>query len=193
METTENKLTEKESLHLIMSMIQTAKADISDDSFYYLLWGWLVLIASLTHYTLLQFQVDMAPMVWMLMPLGGIITVVYGHKQNKKENRKTFVDEFMKYVLISFLVSLVTVLFFQSKLGLNTYPIILVIYGILLFISGGALKFRPLMIGGVINWTMAIAAFFATFDMQLLCIAAAVLMGYIIPGYLLKRKFSRHV
>ena len=193
MEANENKFTEKESLHLIMSMIQTAKADISDDSFYYLLWGWLVLIASLTHYTLLQFQADLAPVAWMLMPLGGIITAVYGYRQNKKENRKTFVDEFMKYVLISFLVSLVMVLFFMSKLGLNTYPMILVIYGIWLFISGGALKFRPLMAGGIFNWVMAIAAFFVTLDMQLLCIAAAVLMGYIIPGYLLKRKFSRHV
>ncbi len=193
MEANENKFTEREGLQLIMSMIQTAKADISDDSFYYLLWGWLVLIASLAHFILLKVQWDMAPLAWMLMPLGGIITAVYGYRQNKRENRKTFVDEFMKYVLISFLVSLVMVLLFQGKLGLNTYPMILVIYGILLFISGGALNFRPLMAGGIINWAMAITAFFAPLDMQLLCIAAAVLMGYIIPGYLLKRKFSRHV
>lgn len=193
MNTPDTNFSEKDSLAVIMNMIHSAKADISDESFYYLLWGWLVLIASLTHYTLLHLSIEMAPIAWMLMPLGGIITAVYGYNQNKKENRKTFVDEFMKYVLIAFLVSLVMVLVFMSKLGSSTYPMILMIYGIWLFVSGGVLKFKPLMAGGIINWAMAGVAFFVAPDLQLLCIAAAVLLGYIIPGYLLKRKFSRHV
>lgn len=193
METTDKKLSEKESLDIIMNMIQAAKTDLSDESFYYLLWGWLVLIASLGHFTLLQLNLEMAPLVWLLMPLGGFITAVHGYRQGRKENRKTYVDEFMKYVLIAFLISLVVILLFMNKLGQSTYPMILVIYGVWLFISGGALKFRPLMIGGIINWVMASVAFFATLEIQLLCIAFAVGMGYIIPGYLLKRKFSRHV
>lgn len=127
------------------------------------------------------------------MPLGGIITAVYSSRQKKNVKVKTYVDEFMKYVLIAFLVSLGVVLFSMQKLGLNTYPMVLLVYGLWLFISGGAIKFNPLLVGGIINWIFAIASFFVSFDVQLLFLALAVLLGYIIPGYLLKRKFSQHV
>ena len=78
----------------------------------------------------------------------------------------------------------------MKTLGLSTYPLVMLIYGIWLFISGGALKFRPLIIGGIVNWLLGITAFFFAFEMQLLILALAVLLGYIIPGHLLKRKFE---
>lgn len=193
METTEKKFTEKESFDVIIGMIQAAKTNLHDESFYFLLWGWLVFFASLTHFFLLKNNVEFAPAVWMLMPLGGIITAVYSSRQKKNVKVKTYVDEFMKYVLIAFLVSLGVVLFSMQKLGLNTYPMVLLVYGLWLFISGGAIKFNPLLVGGIINWIFAIASFFVSFDVQLLFLALAVLLGYIIPGYLLKRKFSQHV
>jgi hypothetical protein len=68
----------------------------------------------------------------------------------------------------------------------------MVLYGIFLYICGSAIEFNPLRIGGVLNWIAAIIAFNVTFDIQLLVLASAVLVGYIIPGYLLKRKYSVH-
>lgn len=181
----------EESLQLIQRMINTAKENIEDDSFYFLLWGWFVFIACILHFVLLKTIPDMQGIGWMiLMPLGGIISMVYGIRQEKKQRVKSYIDDLMKYVLISFLVSLFTVLFFMKTLGLSTYPLVMLIYGIWLFISGGALKFRPLIIGGIINWLLGITAFFFAFEMQLLILALAVLLGYIIPGHLLKRKFE---
>ncbi len=81
----------------------------------------------------------------------------------------------------------------MSKLGLSTYPLIMLIYGIWLFVSGGALKFKPMIYGGVINWIFAIASFFLMFKMQLLALAVAVLLGYIIPGHMLKLRHRKHV
>jgi len=69
----------------------------------------------------------------------------------------------------------------------------MMVYGIWLFISGGTIRFKPLMIGGIINWILAMAAFFVSFDQQLLLLALAVLLGYIIPSYLFKKKFANHV
>ena len=79
----------------------------------------------------------------------------------------------------------------MNKLQLNTYPMVLMVYGLWLFISGGAIKFKPLIIGGIINWLIGIISFFVPFDLQLLLLAAAVLLGYIIPGYMLKAKFQK--
>ncbi|MEP7170403.1 MAG: hypothetical protein ABI855_13615 [Bacteroidota bacterium] len=187
----EKQLTESESLELIQSMIYKAKDDLEDDSFHFLLWGWLVFAASISCYILVSIEYDKPWLPWMLMPLGGVASFLYGMKQEQKRKVKTYIDEVMGYVLIAFLISLCIILFSMNRLQLNTYPMVLMIYGLWLFISGGAIKFKPLIIGGIINWLIGIISFFVTFDIQLLLLAAAVLLGYIIPGYMLKSKFQK--
>jgi len=188
----EKQLTEQESLAVISRMIKTAQSDIEDNSFYYLIWGWLVFVASTLNYLLRQANYENDFLPWaILMPLGGIITAIYSYKQEKKQRVKSYVDDVMKYVIIAFLVSLFIVLLSMSKLGLATYPMVMIIYGVWLFISGGAIKFQPMVIGGIVNWALAIAAFFVGFELQLLLLAAAVLLGYIIPGHLLKSRFKK--
>ena len=189
----EKNLTSQESLEVISRMIRTAQHDIHDSSFYYLIWGWLVFIASTCNFILMNAGYENPFIPWaILMPLGAVITIIYSYKQNRKQQVvKSYIDDVMKFVLIAFLVSLFTVLLFMSKLGLATYPMVLMVYGIWLFISGGALKFQPLIIGGVINWALGIGSFFVSFDIQLILLAVAVLLGYIIPGHMLKNKFSK--
>lgn len=188
----EKSLTGQESFDVINRMIRTAQNDIKDDSFYYLIWGWLVLIASTVNYFLMQIDYENSFLPWaILMPLGGVATGIYSYKHERKQKVRTYVDDVMKYVVIAFLVSLFIVLFSMSKLGLGTYPMVMLTYGTWLFISGGAVKFQPLIFGGIINWILGIAAFYVGFEIQLLLIAAAVLLGYIIPGYMLKAKFKK--
>ncbi len=181
----------EQSLELIHRMIKTAQHDLEDDSFYFLLWGWAVFAACTTNFVLLKVDSTYPFIAWtILMPLAGIVTAIYSSKRAKKVKVKSYVDSLMKYVLVSFLVSLFIVLFFMSKLGLNTYPMVMIVYGFWLFISGGALDFRPLKIGGAINWLLATFAFFVGFEQQLIILAIAVLLGYIIPGHMLKNKFK---
>jgi len=188
----EKQLTESESLEVIQRMLLTVKNDLEDDSFYFLLWGWLVFVASLAQYILMNMEYDKPYIGWMiLMPAGGLFSFLYGRKQNKNKKVKTYIDELMGYVLIAFLVSLFMVLFFQGMLKLNCYPMVMMVYGIWLFISGGAIKFKPLIAGGIINWVLCIAAFFVSFEVQLLLLALAVLLGYIIPGHMLKSKYQK--
>lgn len=187
----EKRINEQESIQIIMNMITAVKQDMYDNSFYYLLWGWLVFAASLSHFVLHYTGFSQPEIAWMLMPVGGVMTVIYSIRQKRNKHVKTYVDEFMKYVLIAFLVCLCISLLLMEKLQLNTYPVVLMVYGFWLFISGGAIKFKPLVIGGVINWLCAIAAFFVAFDMQLLLLAIAVLLGYIIPGYMLRAKHQQ--
>ena len=189
---TEKEMNSEESILLIQRMINTAKEDLEDSSFYYLVWGWLVFVACIIHFILINISFHNQSIGWMvLMPLGAILTSVYGYRQGKKQRALSYIDDLMKYVLISFFVSLFMVLAFMNKLGLATYPMVMLIYGIWLFISGGALKFRPLIIGGIINWILAIAALFVLFEQQLIILAAAVFLGYIIPGHMLRIKYKK--
>jgi hypothetical protein len=54
------------------------------------------------------------------------------------------------------------------------------------FVSGMILKFKPLVIGGVLCWLLTIVSLFVNFDYQLLLAGAAILCSYIIPGHLLR-------
>ncbi|HZG01139.1 MAG TPA: hypothetical protein VEY71_09055 [Chitinophagales bacterium] len=183
-------ITEHESLLLIREMIQATKAKLSEDGFMFLLWGWLVFIASLAEFALMQIEYPHHYITWsVLMPLGAVVSVVYSLRKSKTENVKTYVDEFMAYLWGAFVVALLIVLGFMSKIGpVNAYPVLLVLYGIATFVTGGALRFRPLILGGVCCGVLAIVSMFLSFEYQLLALALAVLLTYIVPGHLLRQQ-----
>jgi hypothetical protein len=179
-----------ESLDIIKNMITKTQRQYSDDSFYYIMWGWLVLIASIMHFVFIQLNVVQAPMVWFLMPIGGVVSMIYGAKQSKKEKVKTHVNTFMGYLWSAMVISMIIVLAMGFRLEDKTYPVLILIYGIGTFVSGGLLNFKPLIIGGIICFILSVVSFFLIFEYQLLFIALAMLVSYIVPGHLLKAKFK---
>jgi hypothetical protein len=191
METENKPMSSEQSLALIASMIESTRNELRENGSWFLLWGWLVFIAAAGHFILMKAGFEKPYLAWMLMPLGGVISAVKGIREEKQQKVKTQLDSLMNAVLIAFLVCLLMVLVFMPKLGLATYPMVMMVYGIWLFISGSAIRFRPLQAGGVLNWVLAIAAFYFTFDMQLLLLALAVLGGYIIPGYMLRFRYNK--
>lgn len=193
METENKPMSSEQSLALIASMIESTRNEMRENGSWYLLWGWLVFLAAAGHYILMKTGFEQPYLAWMLMPLGGIISVIKGIREEKQQKVKTQLDSLMNAVLIAFLVCLLMVLLFMPKLGLSTYPMVMMVYGIWLFISGSAIRFRPLQAGGVLNWALAIVAFYLSFDMQLLLLAFAVLGGYIIPGYMLRFLHKRQL
>lgn len=186
MENEEKQLTQEESLRIIHEMISAAKNDVKADAFIFLLWGWLVFVASIAQFILIVLDKEYNSYPWMLMPLGGIITVVYSIRQGKKDRTKTNVTESLKYTWIAFTAALLIIMFFNSMTFLQVLPCIMVLYGMGLFLSGGALKFKPLIWGGIFCWICAIAGFEVQNKYQLLILATAVFGGYIVPGYLLQ-------
>jgi hypothetical protein len=67
------------------------------------------------------------------------------------------------------------------------YPYLILLYGIGTFLSGVIFKFKPLKVGGIISWGIALVAFFVSFPIQLLLLALTTLVAYLIPGYLIKK------
>jgi hypothetical protein len=71
---------------------------------------------------------------------------------------------------------------------------LLMIYAFLMLVQSGALKFKPLMYGAVVNWIGAIAIFINTeFKYDMLISAAAVFIGYIIPGLILRAQYKKEL
>ncbi len=186
METTEKELTQEESLKIIHEMISAAKNDMKADSFIFLLWGWLVFVASITQFILIIMENEYNSVPWILMPIGGVITAVYSIRRGKKDKTKTNVTESLKFIWIAFGAAMCILMFSNTLSPFQLLPCIMILYGMGLFLSGGAIKFNPLIFGGIFCWICAIAGFQIQNIYQLLILATAVFGGYIIPGYLLQ-------
>ncbi|MFN8691848.1 MAG: hypothetical protein ACK5XL_17800, partial [Cyclobacteriaceae bacterium] len=65
MNTENDKLSPQQSLELIQSMINQAKGNVRDNSFYYLLWGWVLVATHLGSYALHIIEFDYPHIVWL--------------------------------------------------------------------------------------------------------------------------------
>lgn len=193
MENADKTMTEQESLLLIGQMIRNAQESVKENGFIYLLWGWLVFATALMNYVLLYIlHSEYAYLPWpIMMTLGGIASMVYSSRKRKTQLVKTQTGNFMRYHWISYGAALAFILFYMMKVGPEiVYPVIILIYGMGTFVSGGAMAFRPLIIGGICCWIIAVVSVFFGFQVQLLLLCLAILIAYIIPGHILKARFA---
>ena len=187
------EIDEQKSMDIILETIENAKANFRDDGFFYLLWGWLVLTASLLQFSLIVFVgTDFNWIGWpVLMTLGGILSGVHISKLSKSSQVKTHFDTVMVYLWCGFLIAML-ILFIITFCGIIGFavlnPMIIVLFSLGTFVSGGILKFTPLKLGAVFGWAIATIAFFIPDVYQLLLVALAILIAYLIPGYILKSK-----
>lgn len=183
----------RESLELIENMISKAKNSVADSSVYFLLWGWIVFIASIAQYILKNIvNYEHHYYAWLLILVGIAGSIYLGIKGNKKSKVKTYIDECIDYVWMSIGTSFFVIAFIFSKIGYeNSFPFYMLLYGIGCFITGRLIKFSPLVWGGIGAWLLAIASAYLDPDTNMLVTAGAVLISYIIPGYLLRRKYKK--
>lgn len=158
----------------------------------YLLWWWLIPFCCIFQFVALQFFNINAYYVWYSTWLLLVYQFFFLRKKRKARKVRTYTEEINGFVWLVFFICLVLVIFiliqFERYELINS--MLLVLYGMPTFLSGIILKFKPLIIGGVCCWLIALASPFISFNYQLLLIAVGVSAGWIIPGYLMRQKFK---
>lgn len=197
----EKTLNPVDSLKVIADRVTRTKRNLQEGSFYYLLWGWLALGAATAEYILMEvIEVPWHPIVWPLMGVfGGIASGVYAAKSKKKQGHTSFIDQAMKMIWVAFGAMMILTLlygFTTMEWGL-TYAFIIAFYGMGTFISGGVLRFKALILGGVACWVITAVSFlFAdalmNFPTMLIMLMISLIVGYLIPGYALKISESKN-
>ena len=191
METTEKNLSPNESLAIIQNMISTAKNNLTDDGFHFLLWGFLVMLASFAQYALAKANVEANYLPWYIMPAVGVpVAIIYEWRKKKHEKVKTHFDRIFGYLWTAVGITIFAVIFISVKSGLSPIPFVLAVVGLGTFVSGNIVRFTPLIIGGVVFWVAAFGACYTDPAMQLLINGIATFIGYIIPGVILWRNFK---
>jgi hypothetical protein len=114
--------------------------------------------------------------------------VLYGYFSGCRLKYFTYATMIYVWNWIGFIFA-ATVLFIIMAKNMDAFPpFILLLAGMPTFVSGFILKFRPLIAGGFLFWIFALIAHFASGDISALSVPVAMLTGYIIPGYMIKRK-----
>lgn len=186
-----DELTREESLQIIENMIGNARKNIVDNGFSWLLWGTLIFLASLATYFLISTNSNSIFLAWNAFGAFAIIILLYNLIRPQKKKVKTYVDDLLRYVNIGFSICLFVIIFsINISVGPNNgFGYFLMLYAFLMLIQGGAMKFKPLIFGAIINWIGALAIFYNTeLKYDMLITAGAVFIGYLIPGFILARQ-----
>lgn len=199
----DKNLTEQESLQLIAQMIHTAKREQKDDGLGWIVWGWLLFLASVFTYLNLQLHWVNIFFFWNAFGLITIVLLLAETVRNFLGRRhakvRTYTMDLFRKLNLGFIISLFLIIFSMNvSAGAGPVPpakgfaLLLGLYGFWILIYGAVLSFRPSIIGAYITWGFAFGSLFAdSFSTTMLLHAAAVLCGYIIPGHLANQEFRK--
>jgi hypothetical protein len=192
----EKTLTPEESLQIIQKSISNSRKNMREGSFYYLLWGWALILASLANYFLTRYLIRheryddimlMSLLAWGVFLVAVVIVqFVYLSRKGKKGRVITHLDRYLKLVWITggMLMGLMT--FLSLKVGAYPTPFILGVTAMATALSGLVTRFRPLVIGALVFLCAAVISSFLNGTDQLLVFAVAMVLGYLIPGYIIR-------
>jgi hypothetical protein len=192
----EQNLTPQESLHIIDKAISNFKVNYRESAQIFLLWGWMLALASFSNFIILRVlnnmglfdQMGMYSLAnWGVFILIGFVIhffVMRKIDKNKKvySHLDTYINKLWQVTAASFFIATILCI----KLEISPPPIMLLIAGIAATTSGLLIKFRPVVIGGMAFFLFSIAAAFVSNEYNALITCAAIICGYVVPGYYLK-------
>ncbi|MCX8018868.1 MAG: hypothetical protein N2747_00070 [Chitinophagaceae bacterium] len=187
----------QESLKVIQEMIEKAKNQVSENGHLYLLWGWTVFFCSVGQFILWHFfNWEKNALIWYLCFITGIYQFFYIRKERRKVVVLTYADRILSFVWISFVIVLLLIILLFSLHGETSAwklitPVLVALYGVPTFVSGIVLQFRPLIFGAITCWALSVGAAITKVPYQLLFPAAAMLVAWIIPGTILRKKYLK--
>ncbi len=195
----EKPLSQQESLLIIQKMIDTAKIEQKDDGMGWIIWGWLLFLASMLSYiNTFQNWFDQY-FFWNMFGIATLILLIVGvcrfFLKEKRNRVKTYTGDLFDKLNIGFFVMIMfLIVAMNNGMGpIMGFKMMIALYGFWVLIYGTALNFMPSVIAAFIMWAIGFVSLFfvKTFEQVMLAHALAVLCGYIIPGYMANREFKK--
>lgn len=189
-------LTPEESFDIITKAISNFRVNYRENSKSFLLWGWIMSLASFSHFALIKILISQEAYdhmllfsigIWAIYVLIGFIIEYFSYRKLSKD-KKVFnhLDRYLNYLWKVTGFSIPILIFLAVRLDIPPPPIFLLIMGIATTITGLFINFRPVILGGVAFFLFAIASSFFTNEYTLLITGTAVICCYLVPGYMLK-------
>jgi hypothetical protein len=179
----------QEQIELINDTINKTKENLKSSSFSFIIWGTLIAVLSFFHHTfpeIVQITYYSTLLYWVLIPvLGMIITVIYNIKKRKKTGYETHIGRTLKIIWGVFNISWILLVLISVEKNQNPTESILFLLGVIIFITGLLIRFKPFSIGGVSVIICSIVCVYNPDESWLLINGIASVLGLLVPGILL--------
>lgn len=204
----DRKLTEKESLEVITSMIARTRQRYVGDGHIMLMWGYLVAVVSILVWVLLvATRQNYWNYLWFVIPIvGGIATPIMARRQQLQSGVKTFYDKVTSRLWtiagLSEFAAIIACIVIQCLTGASCWGAMLAYTLIAMPLAeiaqGLFIKERSLTVGGIAGLVVGIITVCciagriplgANWYMPLFILAFVAMM--IVPGHILNHKASR--
>jgi hypothetical protein len=190
----EDSFDENQSIRLIQEMIQVSRKKLKNDGILFILWGWISFITYLLEYSMQTiphtYEISIAKgyITLALAILGLSYTLYYLYLKSRKVT--TYIGISLRYVWGSMFGAMVLINLIQNNvLHKITFelqlPIFMVLIAFALVITGGILRYKMIVIGGIAFGLLAYIASFFSLNLQLLIEAIAWFVAFVIPGHIL--------
>ena len=194
----EKQISGQEGLAIIQQMINTAKKEQKDNGMGWIIWGWLLFLASVLTWVNIKLQWQKTWFFWNLFGALTLVVLLYQVIRysffRRKDKVRTYMKDLFEKLNVGFFIQLFFVIL-AMNLGvspLKGFAILIGTYGFWILIYGALLDFKPSIIGAFVTWAFGIGALFAeSFEQTMILHGAAVLFGYIIPGHIAYKEFKK--
>jgi hypothetical protein len=188
-----NSLTPEESFDIINKAISNFKINYKENARVFLLWGWILSLASISNFVILKMagKLELKGLYilgnWIVFCLIGFIILYFMvRKINKDKKVYSHIDKFIEYLWWVTAASFVIATIICFLMRIEPPVLMLLIAGIATTTTGLVIKFKPLIFGGMSFFISSVATTFVTNEYLALLVGAAIICGYLIPGYFLK-------
>lgn len=209
----EQNMTEAERLKLITDMIARAKNSFHDSGLGPILWGCVISLCGLTTFAQIEFGFDLPFDIWLLTLLAIVPQVILVNREKRQRKARSHDERTMDAIWVVFGFGIFMLIFlhyhtFQAlapatRMYRSTQPdawgfsdmstgYFLFLYGIPTLLTGSIRRFKPMLIGGVVCWVLAVASMYTSLRIDMLFTAIAAISAWLIPGIILRRTYLKN-
>jgi hypothetical protein len=189
----------EEQIKIIQDMLDKTRRNFADNGTYFIMWGWLILTACLGQYIFAYFnKSEWIGIMWItIMMGGGIVSSIMGLRQGRKKGVVTHADQTIGFLWMACGLSMTLIAFVGVPIGLIPMkalnPVIMMNVWIGVLVTGRIIDWKPLQWSALLWFAGAIICIMIHWHYHSLVMAILIIPGYIIPGYVLRKKFTSTV
>ncbi len=192
-------LTPEESLSLISKTIEEVnrktieetKERFKEGSVIYILGGFLMFLVTLCQFFIVRLDLNLPTGIpALLYPIGGAFSSIYFRKKTKKIDlpKNNLLGKLLSTLGVLLGINfMIMAIFLGPQLGVAFIPIVLILFAFWIIMTGVSIRFKPILIGGIVINLMAFIPFLIDWQYHFLIMTIASVIGIIIPGILLKK------
>ena len=177
----------EEQIEVISKVINSTKENLKPLSVNFIFWGSLIVVMSLIHYSIprfIQYTEYSSLLFWTILPmLGMLFTIVYNIKIRKVLGYETYLNRVIKIIWGIFNLSWLVMVVMSLLNGINNpVPEILFLLSTTLITTGIIIKFKPIVIGGILLMLFTVYINFNPNINFLIVNIIGVSLGMLVPG-----------